>query len=201
MKKRARKIGVARESLHPDAQIFAGCIQCFARCARQMLRRWSSWCTCIQLWEAYEISRAQFKMINNAVILTYFYLLLYIVLSTVVILYNKVFCCSSLIPCWSFRTSETPPTRLKCKVVHLSRCLICLQWVIFVQLCGIAKVEFCCNLQWVLSTKHYGFPYPITLTMIHMAFSGSVAFILVRVFKVSSPFPLVPASMEDFTAM
>jgi hypothetical protein len=68
-------------------------------------------------------------MINNAVILTYFYLLLYIVLSTVVILYNK----------------------------------------------------------WVLSTKHYGFPYPITLTMIHMAFSGSVAFILVRVFKVVTP--------------
>jgi hypothetical protein len=88
---------------------------------------------------------------------------------------------------------------LKCKVVHLSRCLICLQWVIFIQLCGIAKV--CCNLQWVLSTKHYGFPYPITLTMIHMAFSGSVAFILVRVFKVSSPFPLVPAFIEDFTAM
>jgi hypothetical protein len=68
-------------------------------------------------------------MINHAVILTYFYLLLYIVLSTVVILYNK----------------------------------------------------------WVLSTKHYGFPYPITLTMIHMAFSGSVAFILVRVFKVVTP--------------
>ncbi|KAH8970733.1 hypothetical protein BDL97_02G105200 [Sphagnum fallax] len=68
-------------------------------------------------------------MINRAVTLTYFYLLLYIVLSTVVILYNK----------------------------------------------------------WVLSTKHYGFPYPITLTMIHMAFSGSVAFILVRVFKVVTP--------------
>jgi len=37
--KRARKIGVERESLHPDAQMFAGCVQCFARCARQMLRR------------------------------------------------------------------------------------------------------------------------------------------------------------------
>jgi len=98
-------------SLHPDAQMFAGCVQCFARCARQMLRRWSSWCTCIQLWEAYEISRAPFTMINRAVTLTYFYLLLYIVLSTVVILYNKVCCCSSLIPCWRFRISETPPTR------------------------------------------------------------------------------------------
>jgi hypothetical protein len=37
--KRARKIGVERESLHRDAQMFAGCVQCFARCSRQMLRR------------------------------------------------------------------------------------------------------------------------------------------------------------------
>lgn len=40
-------------------------------------------------------------------------------------------------------------------------------------------------LQWVLSPKYFNFPLPITLTMIHMGFSGLVAFILVRVFKVS----------------
>lgn len=38
--------------------------------------------------------------------------------------------------------------------------------------------------QWVLSTKYFNFPFPITLTMIHMGFSGLVAFFLVRVFKV-----------------
>ncbi|KAJ7517628.1 hypothetical protein O6H91_21G032200 [Diphasiastrum complanatum] len=41
--------------------------------------------------------------------------------------------------------------------------------------------------KWVLSTKHFGFPFPITLTMLHMGFSGSVAFILVRILKVVSP--------------
>ncbi|KAI4370207.1 hypothetical protein MLD38_018577 [Melastoma candidum] len=41
--------------------------------------------------------------------------------------------------------------------------------------------------KWVLSPKYFNFPLPITLTMIHMAFSGGVAFILVRVFKVVSP--------------
>jgi len=39
-------------------------------------------------------------------------------------------------------------------------------------------------LQWVLSPKYFKFPFPITLTMIHMAFSGIVTFFLVRVFKV-----------------
>ena len=38
--------------------------------------------------------------------------------------------------------------------------------------------------QWVLSPKYFNFPLPITLTMIHMGFSGAVAFLLVRVFKV-----------------
>ncbi|KAG7029035.1 putative sugar phosphate/phosphate translocator, partial [Cucurbita argyrosperma subsp. argyrosperma] len=41
--------------------------------------------------------------------------------------------------------------------------------------------------KWVLSPKYFNFPLPITLTMIHMGFSGAVAFFLVRVFKVVSP--------------
>ncbi|KAK4478364.1 hypothetical protein RD792_017654, partial [Penstemon davidsonii] len=40
---------------------------------------------------------------------------------------------------------------------------------------------------WVLSPKYFNFPFPITLTMIHMGFSGAVAFFLIRVFKVVSP--------------
>ncbi|CAF1933644.1 unnamed protein product [Brassica napus] len=46
-------------------------------------------------------------------------------------------------------------------------------------------VSFC--LQWVLSPKYFNFPLPITLTMIHMGFSGFVAFLLIRVFKVVAP--------------
>ncbi|KAF2310338.1 hypothetical protein GH714_007886 [Hevea brasiliensis] len=68
-------------------------------------------------------------IINKPLVLTYLYLLIYILLSSAVILYNK----------------------------------------------------------WVLSPKYFNFPFPITLTMIHMAFSGMVAFFLVRVFKVVSP--------------
>ncbi|CAD5171841.1 unnamed protein product [Musa acuminata subsp. malaccensis] len=68
-------------------------------------------------------------MISKQLLLTYLYLLIYICLSSGVILYNK----------------------------------------------------------WVLSPKHFKFPFPITLTMIHMGFSGVVAFILVRVFKVVAP--------------
>ncbi|KAL1561409.1 putative sugar phosphate/phosphate translocator [Salvia divinorum] len=41
--------------------------------------------------------------------------------------------------------------------------------------------------KWVLSPKYFNFPLPITLTMIHMGFSGFVAFVLIRVFKVVSP--------------
>ncbi|KAF4364852.1 hypothetical protein CsatB_025631 [Cannabis sativa] len=41
--------------------------------------------------------------------------------------------------------------------------------------------------KWVLSPKYFNFPLPITLTMIHMGFSGAVAFFLVRVFKVATP--------------
>ncbi|CAM8927005.1 hypothetical protein QQ045_023364 [Rhodiola kirilowii] len=68
-------------------------------------------------------------MINRPLVLTYLYLLIYILLSSGVILYNK----------------------------------------------------------WVLSPKYFNFPLPITLTMIHMGFSGMVAFLLVRVFKVVTP--------------
>ncbi|XP_052206995.1 probable sugar phosphate/phosphate translocator At1g48230 [Diospyros lotus] len=69
------------------------------------------------------------KMINKSLLLTYLYLLIYILLSSGVILYNK----------------------------------------------------------WVLSPKYFNFPFPITLTMIHMGFSGIVAFFLVRVFKIVTP--------------
>ncbi|XP_057484244.1 probable sugar phosphate/phosphate translocator At3g17430 [Actinidia eriantha] len=68
-------------------------------------------------------------MINRQLFLTYLYLLIYILLSSGVILYNK----------------------------------------------------------WVLSPKYFNFPFPITLTMIHMGFSGGVAFFLVRILKVVSP--------------
>ncbi|KAL8100498.1 putative sugar phosphate/phosphate translocator At3g17430 isoform X1 [Apium graveolens] len=68
-------------------------------------------------------------MIDKSLILTYLYLLVYILLSSGVILYNK----------------------------------------------------------WVLSPKYFNFPFPITLTMIHMGFSGAVAFFLIRVIKVVSP--------------
>ncbi|XP_022760781.1 probable sugar phosphate/phosphate translocator At1g48230 [Durio zibethinus] len=41
--------------------------------------------------------------------------------------------------------------------------------------------------KWVLSPKYFNFPFPITLTMIHMAFSGLIAFFLIRVFKIVAP--------------
>ncbi|XP_057965934.1 probable sugar phosphate/phosphate translocator At3g17430 isoform X2 [Malania oleifera] len=68
-------------------------------------------------------------MVNKELLLTYLYLLIYILLSSGVILYNK----------------------------------------------------------WVLSPKYFNFPYPITLTMIHMGFSGVVALFLIRILKVVSP--------------
>ncbi|KAL8157861.1 putative sugar phosphate/phosphate translocator At3g17430 [Apium graveolens] len=68
-------------------------------------------------------------MISKSLFLTYLYLLVYILLSSGVILYNK----------------------------------------------------------WVLSPKYFNFPFPITLTMIHMGFSGAVAFFLIRVLKVVAP--------------
>lgn len=80
-------------------------------------------------------------MISRQLVLTYLYLLIYVCLSSGVILFNK----------------------------------------------------------WVLSPKYFKFPFPITLTMIHMAFSGVVTFFLVRVFKVCFfvPIFLLPPSMFD----
>nr|XP_025603898.1 probable sugar phosphate/phosphate translocator At3g17430 isoform X1 [Arachis hypogaea] len=75
------------------------------------------------------VGMAVMPMMTRQHVLTYVYLLLYISLSSGVILYNK----------------------------------------------------------WLLSTLHFNFPFPITLTMIHMAFSGSVSFLLIRVLKVVSP--------------
>ncbi|XP_078427391.1 putative sugar phosphate/phosphate translocator At3g17430 [Wolffia australiana] len=68
-------------------------------------------------------------MVNQQIVLTYIYLMIYVFLSSGVILYNK----------------------------------------------------------WVLSPRYFNFPYPITLTMIHMGFSGAVAVLLIRVFKVMPP--------------
>ncbi|WZY95258.1 hypothetical protein YC2023_067587 [Brassica napus] len=46
-------------------------------------------------------------------------------------------------------------------------------------------------MQWVLSPKYFNFPLPITLTMIYMGFSGFVAFLLIRVFKVVAPVKMI----------
>ncbi|KAE8707883.1 putative sugar phosphate/phosphate translocator [Hibiscus syriacus] len=47
----------------------------------------------------------------------------------------------------------------------------------------IVDVTWQLRIQWVLSPKYFNFLFPMTLTMIHMAYSGIVAFFLVRVFK------------------
>lgn len=92
-------------------------------------------------------------MINKPLVYTYLYLLMYILLSSGVILYNKVLIC---FPIW------------------LLPLLVCVcTWLLWISV-----------VQWVLSPKYFNFPFPITLTMIHMGFSGTVAFFLVRVFKV-----------------
>ncbi|CAI9782488.1 unnamed protein product [Fraxinus pennsylvanica] len=41
--------------------------------------------------------------------------------------------------------------------------------------------------KYILDRKMYNWPYPISLTMIHMSFCSSLAFLLVRVFKVVEP--------------
>ncbi|KAI3446935.1 hypothetical protein Pfo_003600 [Paulownia fortunei] len=41
--------------------------------------------------------------------------------------------------------------------------------------------------KYILDRKMYDWPYPISLTMIHMAFCSSLAYLLVRVFKVVDP--------------
>jgi hypothetical protein len=38
--------------------------------------------------------------------------------------------------------------------------------------------------KYIMDRKLYGWPFPISLTMIHMAFYSTLAFLLVRVFKV-----------------
>ncbi|TMW94209.1 hypothetical protein EJD97_010578 [Solanum chilense] len=44
--------------------------------------------------------------------------------------------------------------------------------------------------KYILDRKLYGWPFPISLTMIHMTFCSSLAFLLVRVFKVVEPVSL-----------
>ncbi|KAK9946022.1 hypothetical protein M0R45_011505 [Rubus argutus] len=41
--------------------------------------------------------------------------------------------------------------------------------------------------KYILDKKMYGWPFPISLTMIHMSFCAALAFILVRVFKIVEP--------------
>ncbi|XP_047323641.1 probable sugar phosphate/phosphate translocator At5g25400 [Impatiens glandulifera] len=41
--------------------------------------------------------------------------------------------------------------------------------------------------KYILDRKMYDWPFPISLTMIHMAFCSSLAFLLVRVFKIVEP--------------
>lgn len=114
---------------------------------------------CIVLWGSFfetqnKTKQGKMKMMNRTLFFTYLYLLIYILLSSGVILYNKVAFFLSLIGFLSYD---------------------------FVQ----KHERFCfCFCQWVLSPKYFNFPFPITLTMIHMGFSGLVAFFLVRVFKV-----------------
>ncbi|CAI0444369.1 unnamed protein product [Linum tenue] len=41
--------------------------------------------------------------------------------------------------------------------------------------------------KYILDKKMYNWPYPISLTMIHMSFCASLAFVLIKVFKVVEP--------------
>lgn len=112
-------------------------------------------------------------MINRQHFLTYIYLLVYIMLSSGVILYNKVRHSHYVMNHSYFFSSFF---NLKIYIVN-NECYLLL-----------------IPLQWVLSTKYFNFPYPITLTMIHMGFSGVVAFFLIRVFKVRTLFELMMPS-------
>lgn len=105
------------------------------------------------------------EMVNKHVGLTYFYLLIYIALSSGVILYNKVID-QDLYTIIPFILNFLDPQGLTHELV-----------------CSCS----CCA-QWVLSVKYFNFPFPITLTMIHMGFSGVAAFFLVHVFKVRYPY-------------
>jgi len=97
-------------------------------------------------------------------LLTYIYLLVYISLSSGVILYNKV------------RVLGFPN-----EFFRLFFLIYLLLWYVLLILFPFVDIGL---LQWVLSTLYFNFPFPITLTMIHMAFSGGVAFFLIRVLKV-----------------
>ncbi|CAI7871943.1 unnamed protein product, partial [Closterium sp. NIES-53] len=44
--------------------------------------------------------------------------------------------------------------------------------------------------KYILDRKLYNWPYPISLTMIHMAFCSALAFLLVKVFRVVEPVAL-----------
>lgn len=65
-----------------------------------------------------------------------------------------------------------------CVILFVCACFYSIHQLAFILFLLLAR------LQWVLSPKYFNFPLPITLTMIHMGFSGLVAFFLIRVFKV-----------------
>lgn len=109
-------------------------------------------------------------MIGRQHLLTYIYLLVYILLSSGVILYNKVRHCMILLH---------DPEPFSAPFVFF---YIGFWFLIYKIKKQILTLRI--HLQWVLSTKYFNFPYPITLTMIHMGFSGAVAFFLIRIFKV-----------------
>lgn len=105
-------------------------------------------------------------MINRQLLLTYLYLLVYVTLSSGVILYNKV--CDLSLGLWPLFISFISVVTLKLSVMIVN----------------YSRLAFSAHAQWVLSPKYFNFPFPITLTMIHMGFSGAVAFLLIRIFKV-----------------
>ena len=72
----------------------------------------------------------------------------------------------------------------KGKLKQYSNCCI---WLYSSCICESMHDIYIYILQWFLSTRYFNFPYPITLTMIHMGFSGVVAFFLICVVKVLWP--------------
>lgn len=46
--------------------------------------------------------------------------------------------------------------------------------------------------KWVLSSKYMNFPYPVTLTLLHMVFSSVLCFFVVKVLKVVTPEQGIP---------
>ena len=75
---------------------------------------------------------------------------------------------------------------LKCLLIRNLHRAFDIRYVSF-QIFLFCKIIVCvcwCFVTMDLSPKYFNFPLPITLTMIHMGFSGAVTFFLVRVFKV-----------------